>query len=101
MMTGSPAAGETRRRRRRSPRLNQGGYLGDEMLEGDRLERGGDIRQPDGSRRDHGDTTMILVEDVVGPRPRPHRTSPFQHLQASGPQTPKSHIVSVLMPGLG
>src|SRR6218665_724740 len=50
------------------------------MLESDRLEWGGDIRQPDGGRRDHGYAAVILVEDVIGPRARPNRASPLQHL---------------------
>src|SRR6218665_2979067 len=44
---------------------------------------------------------MILVEDVVGLRTRSNRASPFQHLKARRPKTPKSDIISILMPGLG
>src|SRR6218665_897718 len=43
---------------------------------------------------------MILVEDVVGLRTRSNRASPFQHLQARRPKTPKSDVVSILVPGL-
>src|SRR6218665_3911350 len=74
------------------------------MLESDRLEGGRDLRQPDGRRRDHGHTAMILVEDVIGLRTRSNRASPFQHLQARRPKTtssadrrPKSNIISILV----
>src|SRR6218665_1023365 len=44
---------------------------------------------------------MILVEDVTGVRTRSNRASPVQHLQARRPKTPKSDIISILVPGLG
>src|SRR6218665_2520918 len=44
---------------------------------------------------------MILVEDVIGLCTRSNRASPFQHLQARRPKTPKSDITSILVPGLG
>src|SRR6218665_2085838 len=44
---------------------------------------------------------MILGEDVIGLRTRSNRASPFQHLQARRPKTPKSDIISILVPGLG
>src|SRR6218665_3543033 len=44
---------------------------------------------------------MILVEDVIGLRTRSNRASPFQHLQARRHKTPKSDIISILVPGLG
>src|SRR6218665_483968 len=44
---------------------------------------------------------MILVEDVIGLRTRSNRVSPFQHLQARRPKTPKSDIISILVPGIG
>src|SRR6218665_1362779 len=44
---------------------------------------------------------MILIEDIIGSRTRSNRASPFQHLQTRRPKTPKSNIVSILVPGLG
>src|SRR6218665_1337119 len=70
------------------------------MLKSDRFEWGRDLRKPDGGIRDHGYTAVILVEDVIGLRARPNRASPFQHLQARRPKTPKSDIISILVPGL-
>src|SRR6218665_1165663 len=70
------------------------------MLKSDRFEWGRDLRKPDGRRRDNGYTNVILVEDVIGLRARPNRASPFQHMQARRPKTPKSNIISILVPGL-
>src|SRR6218665_1142871 len=70
------------------------------MLKSDRFEWGRDLRKPDGRRRDNGYTAVILVEDVIGLRARPNRASPFQHLQARRPKTPKSDIISILVSGV-
>src|SRR6218665_1355752 len=111
-MTGTPAASGARRRRRghfcrtrsvdhcKNVRAAGNGHPGDEMLESERREWGGDLRGPGGGRRAHGNAAVILVEDVIGPRARPNRASPLQHLQARRPKTPKRDIISILVPGL-
>src|SRR6218665_3029555 len=56
-------------------------YPGDEVLECDRLERDIEFCESDSGRRNHRYSAMILVEDVVGSRPRPNGTSTLQPLQ--------------------
>src|SRR6218665_3165938 len=58
-------------------------YPGDEVLECDRLERHIELCEPDSGRCNHRYSTMILVEDDVGSRPRPNGTSTLQHLQSA------------------
>src|SRR6218665_3255318 len=67
------------------------------MLECNRLHRGIELCEPDSGPRNHRYSAMILVEDVVGCRPRPNGTSALQHLQTSRAQATKRNVVCIFM----
>src|SRR6218665_1123505 len=75
-------------------------YPGDDVLECDRLERDIELCEPDSGRRNHRYSPMILVEDVVGSRPRQNRASTLQHLQTGRAQATKRNVVGIFMPRL-